>query len=148
MNISRRVLLGILSIIAIVAAIGALVWHSTYRATRDMEIQAVRAIVAWVYDEHPTPGFKATIYKSSVGERKYSSCIASDAMRAADRWYVVCEFLPEGVSLSDNPRFERISDEEGAAISSQAIADREGSFLVDSAFTRRVRACVRIEKQG
>ena len=130
MRISRRVLIGILSAITIVAIIGALVWYSTYRAKCDLEIEAVRAIVAWVYDEHPTPGFEATIYESSFGEQKSSRYPSFAAMRAADRWYVVCDFLPEGITLSDNPRIERISDEEAQAIRSQAVANREGSFLV------------------
>jgi hypothetical protein len=133
MRISRRVLIGILSAITIVAIIGALVWYSTYRAKRDLEIEAARAIVAWVFEDQPMPNYEEFAYGMPVPgtiERGDIGYKASASMREADRWYVICDFLPEGVSLSDNPRIERISYEEAQAIRSQAVANREGSFLV------------------
>jgi hypothetical protein len=131
MRISKRSLIAVLSATATVVAIGALVWYSTYRSTRDLEIQAVRATVAWVFEDQPMPNYEEVVYgvpgTVELRDAKYK---ARRAMRAADRWYVICDFLPEGVSLSDNPRIERISEEEGAAIFDQAIDDREGSFLL------------------
>ena len=132
MNISRRVLLGALSIITIVAIIGALVWYSTYRAKRDLEIEAARAIVAWVFEDQPMPNYEEFAYGMPVPgtiERGDIGYKASASMREADRWYVICDFLPEGVSLSDNPRIERISDEEAKVIFDQTMTNRTDSFL-------------------
>ncbi len=129
MKISRRVLSGVLSIIATIAVIGAFAWYSTYRSTRALELQATRAVVAWVFEGQPIPNFEEVIQVPGVEEHKYDRYGGSAAMREAERWYVICDFLPQGVALSDNPKIERISEEEAVAILDQAITTRAGSFL-------------------
>ncbi|MGC9397045.1 MAG: hypothetical protein ACP5J4_19555 [Anaerolineae bacterium] len=121
MRKSRRVVIGVFSAVAVIIAVGALVWYSAYRSTQNFKVQASRAIVAWVFEGQPIPGFKGIEQL-----RGYSSV---DVMRKADRWYVICDILPQDISLSDNPRIERISAEEAEAIHDQAITTREGSFL-------------------
>lgn len=129
MKKSKRIVIGALSAVAAIIVVGALVWYSAYRRAQDLKVQASRAIVAWVFEGQPIPGFERVDYVPGVGERRYSWYAASDAMRKANRWYVVCDFLPQSVVLSDNSKIERISEEEALAILDQAITTREGSFL-------------------
>jgi len=84
-------------------------------------VQVSRAIVAWVFEGQPIPGFK------DMEQLRGFSDVS--VMRKADRWYVICDILPQNISLSDNPRIERISADEARAIQDEAIITREGSFL-------------------
>lgn len=61
MEISKRASISALSAIAVVTAIGASVWYFTYQSIRDLEIQASQAIVAWVFEDQPIPGFEEVI---------------------------------------------------------------------------------------
>jgi hypothetical protein len=92
-------------------------------------VRASKAIVAWAFEDQLISGFEEVIQVTGVGERRYSKYVGSAAMQEASRWYVICDFLLQGVVLSDNPRIERISREEALAILDQAATIDEGSFL-------------------
>jgi hypothetical protein len=57
--------------------------------------EAARDLVAWIVEGRPVPGF---------GE-PYPDAQWMPRMK---RFFVVCDFLPAGVSLSDDPRVQRI----------------------------------------
>jgi hypothetical protein len=132
-KISKTAQVCVLSAVAVIVAIGALVWYSAYRGTRDLEVRASRAIVAWVFEDQSMPGFEDVRQVPGFGEHRFSGpgggYVSSDVMREAKRWYVICDFLPQDIPLSDNPRIERISAEEAGAILDQAVLTGEGSFL-------------------
>jgi hypothetical protein len=60
---------------------------------------AARCLVAWIVEGRSVPGF---------GE-PYPD---AQWMPKRKRFFVVCDFLPAGVSLSDDPRVERITAQE------------------------------------
>lgn len=118
MRASKHILIGIPSALAVIMAIVALVWYLVHRSTRDLEVQASRAIVAWVFEDQPITGFE-------------SGYVGLSQMCRATRWYVICDFLPQDVSLSDNPRIERVSEGDGLEILEQESDGSENSsFLV------------------
>ncbi len=128
MRVSKRILIGVL--FAIAATIGILAWYSAYRSTRELELQATRVIVAWAFDGQPMPGFEEVEQVPGIGEVRYAGgYVSSTRMREADRWYVVCDFLPRDTLLSDDPRIERIPDIDAQFVS-QALSTGEGSFLL------------------
>jgi hypothetical protein len=117
----KRIVIGALFAVGVIIVVGTLVWYSAHRRAQDLKAQASRAIVAWVFEGQPIPGFK------DIEQLQGFSDVS--VMRKADRWYVICDILPQDISLSDNPRIERISTDEARAIQDEAITTREGSFL-------------------
>jgi hypothetical protein len=97
----RRLALAGVGLLALV--LGAALLLPNYPLREADRAAAARALVAWVVEDRPLPGF---------GER-YAD---PDSMAAMKRIYVVCEFLPEGEAVSADPRVQRITPSEGQAI--------------------------------
>lgn len=64
---------------------------------------AARSLVAWIVDDRAVSGH----------EKKYPD---AKWMPKQKRFFVVCDFLPADVSLSDDPRVQRITSQEYEAV--------------------------------
>lgn len=123
MRISRIVWISTVCIIGM--AIGFLVWYLAFQSTLDLKRQAAQAIVAWAFENKPIPGFVEDAY-----EGRY---VGSDRIRQTKQWYVDCDFLPQHVSLSDDPRLTRVSKEDASEIfrlERESVGSDDSSFLV------------------
>jgi len=93
-------------VLVVTAAFAALVIASFFvpLPLREADkIDAARSLVAWIVESRSVPGF---------GEPY------PDArwMTRGKRFFVACDFVPAGVSLSDDPRVQRITAQEYDAV--------------------------------
>lgn len=65
----------------------------------DDKTEAARRLVAWVVEDRSLPG-----WGEPYPDAKW--------MSKKKRFFVVCDFLPAGVSLSDDPRVQRVTGKE------------------------------------
>ena len=125
MRIPRGVRIGAICAITIGTAIGLLMWYLAFQSVLDLKRQAARTITAWVFEDKPIPGFVESEYRRGRGY------IGSDRVGQTKQWYIDCDFLPQYVSLSDDPGLTRISTED---ISERLERERESPGSKDSAF--------------
>jgi hypothetical protein len=79
--------------------------------------EAARNLVAWIVAGRTVPGF-AEPYPDA------------QSMPKRKRFFVVCDFLPAGVSLSDDPRVHRITAQEyDEAFKEHAFDDTDYMFI-------------------
>jgi hypothetical protein len=110
----RRLALAGAGLLALV--LGAALLLPNYPLREADKAAAARALVAWVVEDRPLPGF---------GER-YAD---PNSMAAMKRIYVACDFLPEGEAVSADPRVQRITPSEGRAIFDKFGWERQTAYL-------------------
>jgi hypothetical protein len=96
--VSNKALRVCLFTVCSIVLLVTLIFLPSYRITDSDKIEAVIYIVAWISEEKPIPGFDQEYPDWDIIKKK--------------QILVVCDFLPSSVTISLNPRVQRISVDE------------------------------------
>jgi hypothetical protein len=101
------------------ASVATAVLLPTYSLTKEDKVQAARAVVAWIAEDRSLPG-------------SFGTYPDAKRMTSRKRFFVACDFLPEGAPISADQRVQRVSlDEYNRLLKEQSFRGESDYLLLE-----------------